>query len=312
MKKAALGRTGYEVTELCFGALPMGPLQLNIDLESGSALIRAAVEAGINFIDTAQSYKTYPYVKKALEGFNGQVRIATKSSAATYEEMDIAVKEALLALDRSFIDIFHIHAARSEPSVLDERSGALRCLIDYRERGVIGAIGVSTHSVTTVEAAADHPEIDVVFPIINYAGFGILHGTRQQMEQAIARAVAAGKGVYAMKALGGGNLVKDAEKAFNYVRSLPGVASIAVGMVNLAELRMNLDIFEGRPVAERVPFHTKSLFIQRFCVGCGACVNTCPNNALSLVEGKAVVDKTRCITCGYCAPVCPQFAIRLV
>ena len=312
MKKNALGNTSYEVTELCFGALPMGPLQLNVDLASGAALIREAVEAGINFIDTAQGYRTYPYIRRALDGFDGKVRIATKSNALTYEDMAQAVTESLDALDRKSIDIFHLHAARATPAVFDERAGAFRCLLDYREKGIIGAVGISTHSVATVAKAATVNNVDVIFPIINYAGFGLLHGSTEEMESAIAVAHDRGKGVYAMKALGGGNLIKDVEGAFNYVRGLKGVASVAVGMVNVPELRMNLDIFLGRPVKTRVPLHTKSLFIQRFCVGCATCVDACPNHALAVVDGKAVVDRSRCITCGYCAPSCPQFAIRLV
>ena len=49
MKKYSLGRTGIEVSELCFGALPIGPLQANISVEKGAKLIRTALEKGINF-----------------------------------------------------------------------------------------------------------------------------------------------------------------------------------------------------------------------------------------------------------------------
>ena len=81
MKKYSLGKTGIKVTEMCFGALPIGPLQANISVEEGAKLIRAALERDINFIDTAEAYKTYPHIKKALEGYNYEVIIATKSSA---------------------------------------------------------------------------------------------------------------------------------------------------------------------------------------------------------------------------------------
>ena len=63
---------------------------------------------------------------------------------------------------------------------------------------------------------------------------------------------------------------------------------------------------------EDLTMKTKKLIIQAFCVGCGSCVKTCPNAAMTLVDGKACNDKSKCILCGYCAPVCPQFAIRLV
>jgi len=86
MKKYSLGKTGIKVTEMCFGALPIGPLQANISVEEGAELIRAALERGINFIDTAEAYKTYPHIKKALESYHGEVIIATKSSAKTYKK----------------------------------------------------------------------------------------------------------------------------------------------------------------------------------------------------------------------------------
>lgn len=48
------------------------------------------------------------------------------------------------------------------------------------------------------------------------------------------------------------------------------------------------------------------------CEGCGECVEQCENDALSMVDGKAVVDHERCILCGYCAPHCQRLAIRMV
>ena len=52
-------------------------------MEEGAKLIRVALERGINFIDTAEAYKTYPHIRKALEGYNKEVIITTKSSAET-------------------------------------------------------------------------------------------------------------------------------------------------------------------------------------------------------------------------------------
>jgi NAD-dependent dihydropyrimidine dehydrogenase PreA subunit len=47
------------------------------------------------------------------------------------------------------------------------------------------------------------------------------------------------------------------------------------------------------------------------CMGCGACLEVCPESALYLVEGKAYVDASRCTKCGACVEVCPEEAIRL-
>jgi len=316
MKKYSLGKTGIKVTEMCFGALPIGPLQANISVEKGAKLIRAALEKGINFIDTAEAYKTYPHIRKALEGYNKEVIITTKSSAKTYKKMEQSIKDALESLNRTYIDIFLLHAARVTPSVFEERAGAFQCLQDYKARGVIRAIGISTHAVGIVRRAAEIKEIDIIFPIINKIGMGIIDGSVDDMVKAISEAQKAGKGLYAMKALAGGHLIGQLEESFNFVRDIKGISSIAVGMVNQEELVLNLKIFNDEDISQELLTQkikpTKKLFISSFCKGCGTCVKACPNNALSLENGKAVVDHKLCILCGYCNPVCPEFAIRLI
>ena len=316
MKKYSLGKTGIKVTELCFGALPIGPLQANISVEEGAKLIRAALERGINFIDTAEAYKTYPYIRKALEGYNKEVIITTKSSAKTYKKMEQSIKDALESLNRAYIDIFLLHAARVTSSIFEERAGAFQCLQDYKARGVIRAIGISTHAIRIVRQAAEIKEIDIIFPIINKIGMGIIGGSVNDMVKAISVAHKAGKGLYAMKALAGGHLIDQLEESFNFVRNIEGISSVAVGMVNQEELELNLKIFNDEDISKELLTQkikpTKKLFISFFCKGCGNCVKACPNNALSLENGKAVVDHKLCILCGYCNPVCPEFAIRLI
>jgi len=316
MKKYTLGKTGIKVTELCFGALPLGPLQADISIEKGANLIRTALERGINFIDTAEVYQTYPHIKKALEGYKGEVIITSKSNAETYAKMEKSIDDALEALNRDYIDIFLLHAARVTPSVFEERAGAFQCLKDYKRKGIIRAIGISTHVVGVVERAIEIEEIEIIFPIINKIGLGIVGGNASDMIKAISRASKAGKGLYAMKALAGGRLIDQLEESINYVRNVKGINSIAVGMINTDELELNIKIFDNEEISQEL-FNkkirpTKKLFISSFCKGCGTCVKTCPNHALSLVNGKAVVDHDLCILCGYCIPVCPEFAIRIV
>ncbi|KJS20821.1 MAG: electron transfer flavoprotein subunit alpha [Clostridiaceae bacterium BRH_c20a] len=51
--------------------------------------------------------------------------------------------------------------------------------------------------------------------------------------------------------------------------------------------------------------------IRKNCIGCGACVQTCPFDALDLVDGIAVVDPEKCTDCGACVAVCPTMALSL-
>lgn len=316
MKKTKLGQTQLEVSELCFGALPMGPLQAKISEEAGGEIILTALRKGVNFIDTAEIYKTYPYIRRALDRFEGEVIIATKSPAHTYADMEKSIELALDELGRKKIDIFLLHAARVTPAVFEERAGAFQCLVDYKEKGILKAIGLSTHVVSVVEKAAQIPEVDIIFPIVNKLGMGIVGGSIDDMLQAIRKAHAAGKGLCGMKALAGGHLITELKDAFDFVRKIPELSSIAVGMVKPEELEINLKIFNDGELPANLKGDLKASkrlhILTNICVGCGTCVKICPNAALSLVDGKARVDRNSCIVCGYCNPVCPEFALRLV
>ena len=59
MQYTTLGKTDIEVSRLCLGALTMGPLQAGLSPNEGGEIIAAAVGLGINFVDTAQLYRTY-------------------------------------------------------------------------------------------------------------------------------------------------------------------------------------------------------------------------------------------------------------
>ncbi len=49
---------------------------------------------------------------------------------------------------------------------------------------------------------------------------------------------------------------------------------------------------------------------QNKCIGCEKCVDVCPVGAISMEDGKAVIDQSKCIQCGKCLDICPQGAIR--
>lgn len=315
MKKKFLGNTGLEVSVAGFGVLPMGPSQLALPVEEGAMIIRHALNHGINFLDTAQYYRTYPYIEKALEnGDFSDVIICSKSLCEDYEGMMEAILEAREALHRDMIDIFLMHEVRS--GQLELRTGAWQALIDAKTQGLVRAIGLSTHHVDVTLAAASIPELDVVFPLINYAGLGIRKGdafaTKEEMMDSIHACHQAGKGIFSMKAFGGGGLTGHYQEALDYVFSKDEIDSVMIGFGKISEVDDLLSYLDGTMTKDYNPdISKKRVHInQEDCEGCGSCKAACPAGAIFYNEnGLAEVDPDKCLTCGYCSPVCPVRAV---
>jgi aryl-alcohol dehydrogenase-like predicted oxidoreductase len=68
-----LARLDRTITRLGLGALPMGPLQRSLSVAEGASVVRAAVELGITFIDTATLYGTYEHIARGLQGWPGDL-----------------------------------------------------------------------------------------------------------------------------------------------------------------------------------------------------------------------------------------------
>ncbi len=316
MRTAPLGRTGLAVTPLAFGTLPLGPLQANLSPTEGGRLIRHALERGVTLVDAAELYGTYPHLREALAGWREPVVLATKTHAPTAALARAHVEHALGALGRERLDLVHVHGARLADPFAD-RAEVFAELARLKAEGKVGHVGLSTHYAGVVRRAASRPEVEVIHPLINRRGLGILDGTAEEMAAAIAEAARAGKGVYAMKALAGGNLIAEARASLAWVLGLPGVASVAVGMLSEAEIDANVRL-AGDGAADPDAWRAlesrrrRLAIMDRFCKGCGACADTCSDGAVAVVGGVARVDEGACILCGYCAAACPEFIIRVV
>jgi uncharacterized protein len=316
MKTVLLGNTGISINPLVYGTLPLGPLQAALSPAEGGKLIRHALEHGVNLIDTAELYQTYAHIRAALDGYRGEVFIATKTHANNSELARAHVERALSELGVERLDIVHLHGARVADPFTD-RAEVIAELVKMKGEGKIAHVGLSAHYISAVRKAVEHPEIEVVHPLINRTGMGIIDGSAEEMAEAIAACAAAGKGIYAMKALAGGNLISSARESLRYVLGLTGVHGLAIGMLSEAEIEGNLALFE-RDEADEELWDTlegrrrKLSIMQAFCKGCGACVPACTNDALQIVDGRAEVDDENCILCGYCGAACPEFMIRVV
>ena len=236
-----LGSTGLRVSRLCFGSLTIGPLQAGLDIEEGASVIRAAFDMGVNFIDTAELYRTYDYIRKAAAGRRKDIIISTKCYAYTGEGAEKSLRKALDELNTDYIDIFSLHEQESEHTLKGHQE-AIEYFVRAKEKGYIRSIGISTHAIAAVRASLKYKDIEVLHPILNKRGLGIIDGDVNGMLEAVAEAYRAGKGIYSMKPLGGGNMIKDSKQCFDFVLSNDNLHSIAVGMQSYEEVASNVII----------------------------------------------------------------------
>jgi aryl-alcohol dehydrogenase-like predicted oxidoreductase len=311
-----LGKTGLIVSKLCFGGLTVGPLQADLSPTEGGKVIREAFERGINFIDTAELYGTYPHIREALNGFDrSKIVISSKSYAYSVKTAETALQGAFKELKTDYIDLFMMHEQESEHTIRGHYE-ALEYYQKMKDKGYIKAIGLSTHHIAAIRGATKYGEIEVVHPILNKLGIGIQDGTIEEMLDALRDFRYDGRGVFAMKPLGGGHLIKSYDEAFDYVNALDEVDAFAIGMQSVDEVIANISKFETGSIPnqlkEKLGKKERKLIIADWCEGCQNCVERCGAGALSLRDGKISVDNKKCILCGYCSKVCPYFCIKVI
>ncbi len=316
MENRILGDTGIKVSELCFGSLTIGPLQANLDITEGAEIISYAFSKGINFIDTAEIYNNYGHIKEALKAVNRKdIVIATKSYSYSNETAEKSLSKALKELGTDYIDIFLLHEQESIHTIRGHYE-AIEYFIKAKEKGIIRAVGISTHRIEAVLAANQYREIEVIHPIINKIGIGIQDGNVEDMINALKISYNNGKGIYGMKPLGGGHLIKDVEGAVEFVRKVPYLHSFAMGMQSKDEVDANINLINTRyipdDIKKRINKKERRLHVADWCIGCGSCVDTCKNDGIHLIDDKAVPDMEKCVLCGYCARKCPEFCIKVI
>lgn len=165
MKKRKLGKSGLEVSEIGLGCMGLsfglGPA---VDKQQGIALIRAAVERGVTFFDTAEVYGAYTneeLVGEALAPFRKNVVIATKfgfkidanGKQAGLDSRPEHIKEvaeaSLKRLKTDVIDLLYQH--RVDPNVpIEDVAGAVKDLI---KQGKVKHFGLSEAGVKTIRRA---------------------------------------------------------------------------------------------------------------------------------------------------------------
>ncbi|MBM7046679.1 MULTISPECIES: aldo/keto reductase [Rhizobium] len=158
MQYRTLGKTGIKVSPYCLGAMMFGRAG-NPDHDEGIRIIHKALDAGINFIDTADAYsrgESEEIVGKALKGRRDNVVLATKAHIPMGDDPNQqgnsrrwlvrAVDDSLRRLQTDHIDLFQIH--RPAPNTDIEET--LSALTDLMRAGKVRAIGSSTFPVSEI------------------------------------------------------------------------------------------------------------------------------------------------------------------
>jgi len=161
MELRAFGRTGVKVSPLCLGAMMFGAWG-NRDHDESIDVIHAALDAGINFIDTADVYsggESEEIVAKAIQGRRDDIVLATKVHGNMGADPNMSgssrrwilreCEESLRRLDTDYIDLYQMHRPRPDTDI-DETLGALSDLV---HQGKVRYIGSSTFPASAIVEA---------------------------------------------------------------------------------------------------------------------------------------------------------------
>ena len=292
-----LGDTGLEVSDISFGS----------SRSSDPQLVRHAVDRGVTYFDTAESYRggaAEEAIGEALAGRRDRFVVASKHKAWSGEtrgSMAAALHGSLRRLRTDYVDIYYNHA------VNDVRRLQNPEWAEFTERairdGKIRFRGVSGHGSALAECleyALDHELADVILAAYNFAEDASFfekmrarfHFVAPQtgLSRVFVRAREKGVGVVAMKTLMGARLndmrpyetggATFAQAAFRWVLSSPHVDGLLVSMTDTA----SIDEYVAASGAGEVGAAGRSLLGRyaelqgpRYCrYGCNACAATCP------------------------------------
>ena len=184
MQYVTLGRTGLKISRLGFGGIPIQ----RVSAAEAGPLLDAVLSAGINYIDTARGYTvSEELIGQAIEGRRDQFVLATKSMARDREAMEADIQTSLANLRTDHIDLYQVH----NPTVAQLEQvcapgGALEALLEAREAGKIGHIGLTAHGPEVFERALELDWVEtVMFPynIVESQGAELMERARAQAEE---------------------------------------------------------------------------------------------------------------------------------
>ena len=322
--KRLLGRTGMNVTAISFGGLPMQ----RCSIPEAVTVLEAALDAGINFIDTARAYTDSEIKIGQISHLRSKFYLATKSMARDAINMSNDIETSLKNMKTDYIDLYQVHntSAQGQLDAVLAPGGALEALKAAKKAGKIKHIGITGHIHSVLINAIKTGEFDTVQVPYNF-----VEQTPTDIIFPLARKH--NMGIIIMKPLGGGQF-SNIELSLRFILQQPDVVLIP-GMDTIEHVQQNLSVFypEYKPLNEQELqiLHAESTLIGKdFCRRCGYCM-PCPHGVdipqnfifkiqyerygmteaipkrYAAISGKA----SKCVGCGVCESKCPyQLPIR--
>jgi len=176
MQYHELGRTGYNVSEVSFGAWAIGGSWGSVSEEDAIAALHKAIDLGVNFIDTADVYgdgRSERLIAQALKNRSEKVIVATKAGrrlsphvADGYNKANLTqfVERSLKNLDTDCLDLLQLH---TPPTPTFYRPDVFGALDDLVQAGKIRYYGVSVEKVEEAIAAMNYEGVQTVQIIFN-------------------------------------------------------------------------------------------------------------------------------------------------
>jgi aryl-alcohol dehydrogenase-like predicted oxidoreductase len=176
MEYRELGRTGWQVSAVSFGAWALGADWGEVSDEESYAALNKAIDLGVNFIDTADVYgdgRSERLVGRLLKERSEQIYVATKAGrrlnphvADGYNRQNLTafVERSLKNLDVETIDLLQLHCPPTEVYYRPEVFGVLDDLV---AQGKLRYYGVSVEKVEEALKAIEYPNVQTVQIIFN-------------------------------------------------------------------------------------------------------------------------------------------------
>ena len=319
MERITLGRTGLTINRCGFGGIPIQSVGEDQAVET----VRHAVEQGVDFIDTSRAYTTSERrIGRALKLTDKTVVLASKSVGRTSRDVQADLEKSLCELQVDHIDLYQCHFVRDQADYqrVVQSGGAYDTLVKAREEGLIGHIGITSHSLEVLDQALK----DGLFETIMVC-FSFLEPAAK--ETLIPKALEHNVGVIAMKSFSGG-AIENPVLALKWALSHPGVAIIP-GVDDTELFDQNWAVFTAgdyrlstteKNEIESIRKRYDKVFCRR-CDYCQPCSEDIPISVVlhvrSIIKrmGKASVNGAflspamaaarRCTECGECLERCP-------